>query len=94
MLNFQIIQNFTKLKLGPAVKLLDLVEKLKLYFFQNYVKNVEIKNNNEDNNNNNNDSDGTSETNETNNMEVHANNESSCDDENETDEKFSRLDYL
>jgi hypothetical protein len=91
MLNLPIKQNFTKLKLGPAVKLLDLVEKLKLYYFKNYVKSVEFKNNNEDNNNNNN-SDGTSETNETNNMEVDANNESSCDDQNETDENFSRLD--
>ena len=44
MLNLPIIQNFTSLKLGPSVKLLALVEKLKLYYFKTHAKtnNMEI----------------------------------------------------
>lgn len=80
MLNLPIIQNFTSLKLGPSVKLLALVEKLKLYYFKTHAKtnNPVDDNNSEDM--------GFSETN---NMEIDVNESNSSEND---DENFSRLD--
>jgi hypothetical protein len=36
MLNLPTIQNYMNLKLGPAIKLAHLVEKLKLVYFEHY----------------------------------------------------------
>jgi hypothetical protein len=85
MLNLPVIQNFTSLKLGPALKLLALVEKIKLYYFKTFVKTSQYISNNNTNDNNSDDM-GLSETN--NNMEI---NESS-ENEDDSDENFNRLD--
>ena len=84
MLNLPIIQNFTSLKLGPALKLLALVEKIKLYYFKTFVKTSQYISNNT--NDNNSEDMGFIQTN--NNMEI---NESS-ENEDDSDENFNRLD--
>ena len=88
MLNLPVIQNYTNLKLGPAVKLLNLVEKLKLYYFKTFVKSSALSYNPTDDNNS--EDMGFSETNETNNMEVDVN-DSNSDNQEDADENFSRL---
>lgn len=80
MLNLPNVQKFMKLKLGPAVKLLNLVEKSKLYYFN------EFSNSSNDNHSEMYSDDDEDDSNSSDISSNYSSNEGSCDEMMEYDD--------